>query len=69
MSENPPVPEAGSQAAQRILNGKFVHNGLWPRYIDGKKIKSHFTNKDVGLLDALCGGLNNVHLNVFSMKR
>ena len=60
--------EAGAQAVQRIRNGKFFHNGLWPRYIDGKKIKSRFTNKGVGVLDELCGGLNNVPLNVFTMK-
>ena len=34
-----------------------------------KNIKSHFTNKGVGAVDALRSEHNNVHLNAFAMKQ
>ena len=40
----------------------------FPQYTDGIKIMVHFTNKDVVSVDVLHGDLENVPLQVFSMK-
>ena len=39
-----------------------------PHYIDGNKIKDHFNDKDVGVMDALHDELENMSLFVFAMK-
>ena len=52
------------------LYGVYIINNrnYWPRYIDEKKIKSHFTDNDVGAMDTLYGELRNVPLSVFATK-
>ena len=40
----------------------------FPRYINGEKIKPHFTDKAMGAVDALHDELENVPLCVFAMK-
>ena len=39
-----------------------------PHYINTEKIKSHFTYKGVGAMDALRNKLENMPLHVFYMK-
>ena len=41
---------------------------LLPRYIHSEKIKDHFTDKDVGAVDALFGELYHLHIRVLSVK-
>ena len=40
----------------------------WPRYIGGENIKSHFTEKYFGAVDALRDELEYLPLHVFTMK-
>ena len=43
--------------------------GYLPHYIYGEKIKSHFTNKGVGVLCEIHGEIDNVPLHVFATKK
>ena len=39
----------------------------WPHYVDG--IKNHFSNKEVGVVDARKGQLNDVTIEIYSLKQ
>ena len=53
----------GVYGATIIKNRRY-----WPRYIDGKNIKSHITNKYTEAMDALRGDIENFPIRVFAMK-
>ncbi len=40
----------------------------WLKYADGKSIKAHFINKEVGAVDAMNGSLDGVTVFIFAMK-
>ncbi len=39
-----------------------------PKYVDGKSIKAHFFNQEVGAVDAMHGSLEGVKVFIFAMK-
>ena len=54
---------------KRVYGASISDNRHYrPRYIYDKKIKAKFTNKVVGIVDAICGELDNMPLHVFGMK-
>lgn len=57
------LKKRGVFAAALIKKRKY-----WPKYIDGDRIKQHFTHKNVGDVDALKGELESVRFHVFAMK-
>ena len=46
----------------------FKKRGYWPQYIDGHKIKDHFTNKAVMVVDVLHSHIENSPIHLFDMK-
>ena len=46
----------------------WLKRQYWPKHIDGKKVKKHFTEKPVGLVGSTTGTLDEVPVNLFAMK-
>ena len=40
----------------------------WPKYVDGDAINQHFSDKEVGATDALCGILEEVPVSIHCLK-
>ena len=40
----------------------------WPRHIPGDNIITHFANKEVGDVDAICGELDDIPFYIYGMK-
>ena len=55
---------------KKEVYGDTIINKRWysPYYIDGEKIKAHFTNKGVGAMDALCGEIDSVPIHLSAKK-
>ena len=80
--DNEPVPENIPQQGHQEENecefsDVWGHEGssvlikkrqYWPRYVKGKEIKDHFSNKDPGSFDAIKGKMDNTDFCIYGMK-
>ena len=54
---------------QRVFCGVLIKIcPCWPKYVDGNRIKDHFWDNPIGLVDALQRYFDQVQFRIFGMK-
>ena len=46
----------------------LIKRQYWPKHVPGDNVIAHFTRKQVGDADAICGELDGIPFHIFAMK-